>query len=96
METSSQKIEQGPHKFLVIMTMRGSSRKVYGDGMQNKSAPPLAREPKFNRPAKNKRRANEVRQAVRDASKVNQPEGVKRETTRHDCGSFPEFYWLQP
>jgi hypothetical protein len=38
--------------------------KVYGGGMQNKSAPPLAREPKFNRLAINKRRANEVRQAV--------------------------------
>jgi hypothetical protein len=46
------------------MSMRGSSRKVYGDGMQKKFAPPLAREPKCNRPAKNKRRTNEVRQAV--------------------------------
>jgi hypothetical protein len=94
-ETSSRKIEQRPHKFLGNADAR-EQQEVYGGGMQNKSAPLLAREPKFNRPAKNKRRANEVRQAVTDASKVNQPEGVQRETTRHDCGSFPEFYWLQP
>jgi hypothetical protein len=39
METVSRKIEQDP-------PMR-EQHKVYGDGTQNKFAPPLAREPKF-------------------------------------------------
>ena len=89
---------QGPHKFLGTKPMYGSSREFLGSGKRNNSWPLRIRNQGLTKCKcrRRKKRRRRSKTAVEETSRSTSLEGFKRERTRHDCGSFPEFKRLQP